>query len=231
MAADALRNEADKSKSRFRPTRQVREASFWIGLAQQNEYFAELLKYYPDESFYQYCLLQSASRYGIERPKLPAAGNRAGRLEVDLYRTFSGSHAIQTPLQSSTLLTGSTVGDLNQHISSISPPRLRSHDYEELLEQSAAKGRQPQLHEVAKLIPHDQYMLVFNSFAALGDTMDLSTLWGEGVFRLFSQRAQDHRLQEKLEEQLMLHRDAMQELAGAGAVGEIADHRWRSVHA
>jgi hypothetical protein len=205
------------------PTEETGPRSIFLDWARrQNDHFAELLKYYPDESFYQYCLLQSASRYGIERPQLPAAaaGKPAGKLEVDLYRTFTGSHAIQTPLQSSTLLAGSTIGDLDQHISSVSPPRFRTHDYEELLEQSAQQGRQPQPHEVAKLIPHDQYMLVFNSFATLGDMLDLSTLWGEGVFRLFSQRAQDHRLQEKLEEQLILQRDAMQQLAETGVVGE-----------
>ena len=111
---------------------------------------------------------------------------------------------------------------MNQHISSIAPPQFKLHDYEELLKKSAEKGREPKLHEVSRLVPHDQYMLAFNSVAALGEMIDLSTLWGEGVLRLFSLRAQDHRLQEKLEEQLILRREAMQEMAKDGAVGEIA---------
>ena len=38
---------------------------------QQNVYFAELLRYYPEETFYQYCLLQSQARYGVTPPPLP----------------------------------------------------------------------------------------------------------------------------------------------------------------
>ena len=38
---------------------------------QQNKHFAQLLRYYPNESFFQYCLLQSKARYGVEPPPLP----------------------------------------------------------------------------------------------------------------------------------------------------------------
>lgn len=205
------------------PEKETGPRSIFLNWARkQNEYFAELLKYYPNESFYQYCLLQSRSRYGIERHQLNLPEDPTKNLEIDLYRTFIGSQAIQTPLQFSTLNVGSSVGDLTQHISGVAPPKLRHHDFEELLKKKAEEGVQPKLHEVSRLIPHDQYMLVFNTVDALAETIDLSSLWGEGVLRLFSKRAQNHRLQAKLEQQLIVQREEMENLGRAGAIGEIA---------
>ncbi len=205
------------------PNEETGPRSIFLNWARkQNQYFTELLKYYPDESFYQYCLLQSASRYGIQRPTLPHAVDTTQKLEVNLYKTFIGSQAIQTPLQFSTMKTGSSVGDLNRHISSIAAPNIKQHDFEELLKKSAEKGLQPKLHDLSRLVPRDQYMLLFNSVTALGEMVDLTALWGEGVTRLFSKRAQDHELQAKLEQQLTLQRKEMEELAKAGAIGEIA---------
>ena len=204
------------------PERETGPKSIFLDWAKkQNDYFAELLKYYPNESFYQYCLLQSAARYGIPRPKLPANASASSQLEVDLYRAFSGSQAIQTPLQSATLSSGSSIGDLDRHISGVRPPALRHHDYEKLLEKSIENGRKPQPHEIAKLVPHDQYMLQLNAATGLGQLLDMSSLWGEGVLRLFSMRAQDHRLQAKLEQQMVLNRSGLEELSASGAIGEL----------
>ena len=45
---------------------------------QQNLYLAGLLRYYPEDSFSQYVLLQSEARYGVAPPPLPLACGRAG---------------------------------------------------------------------------------------------------------------------------------------------------------
>ena len=204
------------------PAKETGPKSIFLQWAkQQNQHFAELLKYYPDESFYHYVLLQSAKRYGIDRPRsLPTQD--ISQLDVDLFRSFSGSQAIQTSLQFRTLSGGGSVNDLNQHISSISPPSIRHHDYEALLKQSAEAGAKPTPHAIAKLIPDDQYMIVFNSVSALADALDLSFLWGEGVARLFSIRAQDHQLRDKLQEQLILQRKDIETMESEDAVGAFA---------
>lgn len=189
---------------------------------EQNKHFAELLKYYPDESFYQYCLLQSQSRYGVERPSVAVPTNSVAQLDVDLFRSFSGSQSIQAPLQFQMLSGGKSMGDLNQHVSDIPGPDLRHHDYGALLEQQKEKGALPNPHAISQLIPHDQYMMVFNSVEALTEALDLSFLWGEGVARLFSLRAQDHQLRDKLQEQLMLPRGDIEQLSREDVVGAFA---------
>jgi hypothetical protein len=65
---------------------------------QQNAYFADLMRYCPEESFYQYVLLQSQARYGVAPPPLPAPMPDRTRLETDLYQVFTGSLAIQESL-------------------------------------------------------------------------------------------------------------------------------------
>lgn len=46
------------------------DAIFRDWARQQNRHFADLLAYYPHESFFQYCVLQSQARYGVEPPDL-----------------------------------------------------------------------------------------------------------------------------------------------------------------
>ena len=205
------------------PTEETGPKSIFLSWAeQQNQHFAELLKYYPDESFYQYCLLQSAKRYGIARPPISLTPPAANQLDVDLFRCFSGSQTIQGSLQLRVLSSGNSLGDLDQHISQIRPPSTRHHNYKALLEQSVESGAQPKPHAISKLIPADQYMIVFNSVDALAEALDLSFLWGEGVARLFSIRAQDHQLREKLQEQLILQRKDIETMAIDGAIGSLA---------
>lgn len=189
----------------------------------QNEYFARLLTYYPDESFFQYCLLQSQARYGIQPPPIPKAMPSQERLEGGLYKLFSGSLAIQESLQRRTLSTNSERGAYDKHISSIKPPAIESLDYKQLLEKRLKEdGVQVRVHEISKLVPVDQYFLHFNSFDSLGEALDLSSQWGDDLFRQFTLTAQDNRLQTKLEEQLGISRRGMEQLFAEGAAGEVA---------
>ncbi|MCA9137151.1 MAG: hypothetical protein KDB00_10340 [Planctomycetales bacterium] len=191
---------------------------------QQNDHFARLLTYYPDESFFQYCLLQSEARYGIKPPSIPKQMPTQDNLENGLYRLFTGSLAIQESLQRRTLGSASKRGAYNTHISSISPPSIRSHDYQELLDQRLDKhdGIKVQIHDVSRLIPADQYFLHFNSFKSLGEATDLASQWGDDLLRLQTLTAQDNRLQVKLEEQLGLHRSGMEQLFDQGIATEVA---------
>lgn len=172
---------------------------------QQNLHFARLLEYYPDESFFQYCLLQSKARYGVDPPAIPKQMPTATALETDLYEVFTGSLAIQETLQRQALTAEGGIGDYNIHVSALRPPALQSLDYEQLLEEKKEQDRvEPQVHEIAKLVPGDQYLLHFNSIKALGEALDLSVQWGDSLLRLYTVQAQDNRLQSKIEEQLCL---------------------------
>ena len=189
---------------------------------QQNAYFAELLRYYPEETFYQYCLLQSRARYGVTPPAIPKAMPGGDELETNLYQLTSGSLAIQETLQRSTLVSAGRMGDLNRHISTLSPPNLRSLPYKELLEQKLARDKiEPVVHDLSKLVPEDQYFLHFNSMRSLYELNDLSTQWGDSLLRLFTVRAQDPQLQSKLEDQLCLRRDPLTQLFVDAVISEV----------
>ncbi len=186
---------------------------------QQNQYFAHLLRYYPEETFFQYCLLQSQARYGVTPPAIPKQMPDRSDLETGIYQMVTSSHAIQESLQRDTLRAGSRSGDLTIHISSLRPPELRSLPYEKLLEERGAAA--VRVHEMSALIPEDYYFLQFNSMRALNDIMDLSTQWGTSLLRLFTVRAQDNQLQSKLEEQLCLRRDALTRLFADAVIDRI----------
>jgi len=81
---------------------------------QQNVYFAELLRYYPEETFYQYCLLQSQARYGVTPPPLPKPAPDRASLETSLYQIVTGSSAIQDSLQRKMLSGGGSQGQAVQ---------------------------------------------------------------------------------------------------------------------
>jgi hypothetical protein len=177
---------------------------------QQNAHFLNLLQYHPDETFFQYLLLQSRDRYGITPPELPRPAPSPPLVEGHLYDLFTGSLAIQETLQRQALRTGGKPGDLNVPLDALEPPRIQSLDYARLLEEKQAKHKvQPKVHDVSQLIPEDQYLLHFNSVRAAGELLDLSSDWGNSLLRLVRLRAQDNRLQEKLEDQLCLRRDPL----------------------
>ncbi len=71
----------------------------------QNEHFVKLLRYYPEETFYQYALLQSRARYGVAPPPIPKTAATSQKVETGLYEAFSGSLAMQESLQRETLST------------------------------------------------------------------------------------------------------------------------------
>jgi hypothetical protein len=189
---------------------------------QQNAYFLDLLRYYPDETFFQYCLLQSGDRYGISVPAWDRPAAEPGEVESALYNALTGSLAIQEALQQETLKGGNKPGDLTLHVSDLSSPDLQSPDYAKLLEEKAAKKIQSHVHAVSKLIPRDQYFLHFHSMRSATELMDLMDQWGTSLLRLVSIRAQDNRLQAKFDEQLCLRRGPLTRLFADGVVAEMA---------
>ena len=169
---------------------------------------------------------RSGHRAGQSRGK-PAdsqhpARNRSDETETELYEVFTGSLAIQQALQRATLTGRQTVDDQNIPISELKPPRLRSLDYEELLKTKREDGIEPKVHEVSKLVPHDQYLLHFNSLSALDKAIDLSTEWGDSLLRLFTVQAQDNRVKEKFEQQLVIDHQALVKLFQDGVGLDVA---------
>lgn len=190
---------------------------------EQNKYFAHLLQYYPDETFLQYCLLQSKARYGVTPPPIPKRMPDKNSLETGMYQLFSGSLAMQESLQRQSLSSGSGVGDLNTHISALQPPTLKSHDYKTLLKERIENTKiVPQVHAISEVVPADQYFLHFHSMESLGEALDLTKQWGNSLLRLYTIQAQDNRLVEKISEQLCLRREGLTKMFDDGVVTEVA---------
>jgi hypothetical protein len=190
---------------------------------QQNLYLAGLLRYYPEDSFSQYVLLQSEARYGVQAGPLPVPPVERANLETDLYQVFTGAAAIQGALQRSTLAGAGRSGDLSVPVSSIIPPELASLPYKDLLETKRTRDKiEPKVAEIARLVPADQYFLQLNSMQSLDDLLDLSAQWGESLLRLFTVEAQDQQLQRKLEEQLCLRRDGLTRLFAGAVISDAA---------
>jgi len=204
------------------PTEPTGPPSIFMDWArQQNSHFARLLSYYPHESFFQYCVLQSRARYGVKPPKLPQRAADREALETNLYEVFTGSLAIQESLQHQALSGRGRVADLDTHISTLRPPELESLPYETLLEEQREDGVLPTLHDAAALVPADQYFLHFRSMQSLSELLDLSTQWSESLLRPFRTQALDQRLEAKLEEQLCLRRVSLTQLSAAGAIADV----------
>lgn len=188
----------------------------------QNRHFLHLLRHYPEESFFQYALMQSKDRYGVTPPAFEGAGVTAAELEASLYDAFTGSRAIQEALQRQAFQSGFAVGDQVIHVSELPPTRTDSPPYEKLLAEQAAKKKQPRPHDVARLVPRDQYFLHFRSLRAANELQDLITDWGTSILRLFTLHAVDYRFRENFEEQICLYREPLLGLFADGVASELA---------
>lgn len=187
----------------------------------QNRHFSDLLQYYPNESFFEYLLLQSNQRYGVAPPDLSRLMPNKDRSEEGLYKLFSSGLELQQSLQRSSLRNGSKQGDLSIHISQVSPPKIESQDYTELLSERIEKGMDSKVHEVSQIIPADQYMIHFNSLPALRNIRKSIHDWGEPLMRLFREDARNHHLLRKYETQLQLSVSDLESLFDSGAVSTL----------
>ncbi len=182
------------------------------------------MRYYPEETFFQYVLLQSQARYGVPPPPIPKTAPDRAQLETDLYQVFTGSLAIQESLQRDALSTRAARRRPERPRQHAHPARrCKSLAYKELLEQKRTKEKiEPKPHEIARLVPADQYLLHFNSMQSLGELLDLTNDWGDDLLRLATVRAKDQRVEAKLEEQLCLRRGPLTRLFADAVISEVA---------
>ena len=198
------------------------EAIYKAWAQSQNRHFADLLEYYPGESFFEYLLLQSRDRYGVTPPDLSKLMPNRDASEEGLYRLFSSGLELQQSLQRNSLRAKSPQGDLTIHISQVPEPKINSLDYEALLEQKAMDGLMPKPHAVAEFVPEDQYLLQLNSFAGADDLHAAFEQWVEPLTRLLREDARDHHLWEKYQSQLLITFDDLEPLFQNGDVENLS---------
>ena len=189
----------------------------------QNAYYLNLLAYYPNESFFQYLLLQSRERYGVNPPDWSAVAAPAAAADFARYQMFTRSLSIQGALQRSTLGAPPNLGDQIVPIDTVASPPWRPRDYAALLEHKLKEEKvEPKPHELARFTPADQYFLWFRSQRDVNEAFDFISSWGDEFGRLFAAQAWDNHLREKFDEQLCLRNESLVELCDKGVIGELA---------
>ena len=198
------------------------ETIYTAWASKQNQHFANLLEYYPGESFFEYLLLQSKERYGVDPPAMSRLMPNHEQSEEGLYKLFSSGLELQQSLQRKSLRAPTQQGDLTIHISQVAEPKIKSQPYEQLLEQKAEDGVMPLTHPVAALIPQDQYLLQFNSWTAANAARKSFQDWVEPLMRMLREDARNHHLWEKYEGQLLLHFAELEPLFDDGTISSLA---------
>ncbi|MCA9062460.1 MAG: hypothetical protein KDA96_05360 [Planctomycetaceae bacterium] len=187
----------------------------------QNRHFAGLLEYYPNESFFEYLLLQSRERYGVNPPELNRLAVDATANEEGTYYLFSSGLDLQRSLQRGSLRSNAQPGDLNIHVSTIQLPDVKSPDYDTLLKEIREEGAEPHPHAVASFIPSDQYLVQCGTWAAADRINSVTSRWLEPLQRILMEDAQNHSLRSKFESQMGLRLDQLQQLSQQGVLLDI----------
>ncbi|MEP3479351.1 MAG: DUF3352 domain-containing protein [Fuerstiella sp.] len=196
-------SRAAKVKIKIPTTPTGSEAIYQSWAEKQNQHFAKLLEYYPDETFFEFLLLQSKSRYGITPPRLAALKSDSDRLEEEVYHLFSGGLQVQRSLQRSTLSGATVSAELTNHIKDVRAPSIKSANYAALLKTLQEDGdAKPKLHPTSGLIPEDQYLVHFNSWDAIAKLRQSNQQWLEPLYRIMTEDSRDHHLIAKYEAQL-----------------------------
>ena len=152
----------------------------------------EQLSLYPRDPYLQYVAIQLAHQEG----QGPAIENRVSSIlrsvrpntrqarDVNAFGLFSGSLAIQESLQLDRLSGQDRGGRQNPgglqnstvSMSTIEGPTIKAHPWTEML-----AGREPEVSDLARLVPGDQFYVEARSVGKLLELTDVADLWGRHI--------------------------------------------------
>ena len=135
----------------------------------------------------------------------------------DTYAIFTGGRAMSENLQLDRLLQdveadGSMIG-----VDTLPGITINEIDWAPLIE-----GKKPVLDRLSKVIPVDQYALLFPSFQSMLDLVDEITDYGTPVLRLLEPRSEDAGTKARYEKQLCLGIDYLIRMLGPKVVSSVA---------
>jgi len=175
----------------------------------------------PYSSYYQYCLLQSLSKYGVPEKVVPRELRRDGggeRRRPDLYSMATGALAIQESLQLDAMTRRKHIPeDRTVPLSSLAGPGIKSHPFEQMI-----AGRTPKMFPMASLVPFDAYYAHFSSISKALAASDLVKQWGSSLLGMLEVTARDSDVPAKFHEQLCLGVSELTRLLGDLLIGEVA---------
>jgi tetratricopeptide (TPR) repeat protein len=135
----------------------------------------------------------------------------------DAYDLFSGGRAISENLQLDRPLNETSKGDPTVPISTLKGIDIAGINWKSLL-----KDAKPELDPLAKLIPADQHVIFFPSFAAALALSDEMNARAAEVMRVTSPPAEDTGVFQKYEQQLGIGMSMLGRLIGPGLIKSIA---------
>jgi hypothetical protein len=136
---------------------------------------------------------------------------------ADTYALVSGGRAVSENLQLDRLLPESGADPTNVPLDSITGITLKPFDWKPLIEDAA-----PARDRLAKLVPDDQYALLFPSFQAMLDLMDHAGETGAVALEAATPRSETARVRERYERQLCLRPTQLSRLLGPAMIESVA---------
>ena len=147
----------------------------------------------------------------------PGSFNGSGEGLDDTFALVSGGRAVSENLQLDRLLPESAAELENVPLDSLEGITVAAFDWKPLV-----KEARPERDPLARLIPDDQYALLFPSFQALLDLMDHAGETGTVALHAATPRSEDARVRERYERQLGLHTSQLSRLLGPTMIDSVA---------
>jgi hypothetical protein len=153
-----------------------------------------------------------------DQPARNARFNRGRDRGVEAtFDLFSGGRAVRENLQLDRQLQLRGKDDELVDVDSIEGIAVQQIDWKPLL-----KDAEPELDPLARLIPADQHVVFFPSFAAATRLSDELGRQGTALARLLVSRSEDERVRERYERQLCLPLSALARLLGPRLISSVA---------
>jgi hypothetical protein len=183
----------------------------------QAAHFAVLETQVLDFSFYSFAREATGRKYGVVAPAW--VKREIGEPQHRLYEITTGADAIAETLQLHRLLqpeiaaAGERTVDI-LHVGGVAVPEQPS---DRLL-----ADKRPAVEPLARLVPHDNYYVYFQSVARFIEAGDLLDQWGTSLLRVYEMKSRDLALRQRYERQLCLKSTALAKTLGPALVKGLA---------
>jgi hypothetical protein len=191
----------------------------WAGA--QARYFVDQAALTRDSGFYSFAAEATARKYGIPSQAPPATPGETDRVGEHrrLYETTTGAAALTESLAMRRLLRADRASGTGR---TVPVERLRGIDIAEHPWEKMMAGRKPAPEPLARLVPHDNYYVTFQSLRSLIEFGELLDEWGTNALRAYELTSRDQRLRQRYEKQLCLRSTALGKALGPALVRGVA---------
>ena len=192
----------------------------------QAVHFSQLAALTPDFGFYSYARETTARTYKVPLPLIPWMDNRFGGHRhggggtQQLYEVTTGAAAITESLALNRLRErgrGHKEEPRTVPIADVRGIDIDEHPWVKMM-----GDKKPAPEPLARLVPHDNYYVHFKTITKFLEAGDLLDQWGTSIARAFEVNSRDHRIKQKLEQQICLKSTGLARIFGPAVVKSMA---------